>query len=136
MKKSIQIINPATTSEDGNAVVIYDRAFGNPTFSLDQVITHEIGHILYLRLALADRDDYLHAMGWKSELGGSFTPRSNNFISSRSKDDPFEDFAENISFFLMAPMKLKSEVPKAHQWISIKFINNFKMKPECQLEKI
>ena len=43
MKKSVDIINPGTTLEDGHFIVLYDRAFGHTMWTTEEVLLHEIG---------------------------------------------------------------------------------------------
>lgn len=131
MRKSVDIINPGTTNKSGDVIVIYDRAFENPFLSTIQTVVHEFGHIIYLNFKESDRQSYRDYLKWTRSPTHSES-RSGSFISSRSKDNVDEDFAENISFFLLEPLQAKAIVPLAYEWISQKFSKKFKLKEECQ----
>ncbi len=133
MTKSIDRINPATTADSGKVIVIYDNFFENLGLG-EQVITHELGHVMYLSLSRRDRENYKNTLGWK-KADSDVDLRPGNFISSRAKDNADEDFAENISYFLNDSEKLKSQIPTAYKWIQNKFSKNFKLKEACQNEK-
>jgi len=130
MDKSVQIVNPGTTQD--NSIVLYDYAFRDPPFSLERVVVHELAHILYLNMNDDDENDYHKDMGWKKKNG---SVRKGPFINSKAKDNPQEDFANNIESFLFESDTLKSSVPLAHKWISKKFSKNFKLEEKCQNEK-
>lgn len=134
MKKSVDIINPAATSKDGSTIVIYDRAFHNPFWTIKEVILHEIGHVVFINLDAVDRSSYSASAGWKKSISG-IERRLGDFVSSRAKDDINEDFAENFSFFLHSQNILKEKVPRTYEWFMKKYKNNFKMNEECSNEK-
>jgi hypothetical protein len=129
MKTSGDKINPGATSEDGSSIAIYDRAFDNPFWSLSSVITHEIGHSFFQSLTAQDREDYSKALGW--HIIDQTYIRGGDFVNSRAKDDPKEDFAENFSFYLLSPEELKAKVPKANDWIIKKLKRSLKLKDGC-----
>ncbi len=133
-KKSVDVINPATTSKNGKEIVIYDRAFQSPFWSLSSVVTHEIGHVVFINLSSSDRKAYSALLGWKMSKGVSES-RSGEFISSRARDSLDEDFAENFSFFLLSRNELKLKVPKGYEWFIKKYKENFKLKEDCNNEK-
>lgn len=131
MKKSTDAINPATTDYSGKYIVIYDRAFENPFWTTESVITHELGHIIFLNMSYRDQQKYSAALGWNKALGFE-EARPGPFISTRAKDDKNEDFAENFSFFLLDPSSLNSKVPIAYKWFSTQFSKDFKLKQDCE----
>lgn len=131
MKKSSDIINPASTSKNGTSIVIYDRAFNSPFWSLNDVITHELGHVIFLNLNQNEQKSYLKTLGWK-QSSESEDFRSGDFVSLRAKDNFYEDFAENFSFFLLSRDILRSKVPKAYDWLVKKFTTDLKLKEECK----
>ncbi len=131
MKKSVDIINPATTDGSGKSIVVYDIAFENPSWSTSNVITHELGHVIFLNMSRVERQKYSASLGWNKSLGSDET-RAGEFVSSRAKDNPNEDFAENFSFFLVNPNTLKTKVPEAHKWFVGKLSSHFKLKEDCK----
>lgn len=134
MQKSVAIINPATTSLRGDVIVIYDRAFNNPFWALEEVVLHEMGHVAFLNLNEAERRSFKNQMGWKQSLSGdSF--RKGEFVSSRAKDSPEEDFSESFIFFLKDSESLKAKNSKAYEWFIKKYSVNFKYKKDCENEK-
>lgn len=134
MQKSIVAINPATTSSNGKSIVLYDRAFNNPFWSTEDVVLHELGHVSYLYLSEADRRSFKDKMGWKQSLIGD-SSRKGEFVSSRAKDSPEEDFAESFSFFLKNPDFLKEKSIKAYERLLKKYSDGFKYKKDCMYEK-
>ncbi len=134
MLKSVVVSNPATTSSNGKTIAVYDRAFNNPFWSMEDVLLHEIGHVSYLNLSESERLSFKNKMGWKQSLAGD-SSRNGDFVSERAKDSPEEDFAENFVFFLKDTDFLKSKNIKAYQWFSTKYSINFKYKKECEYEE-
>jgi hypothetical protein len=134
MKESIVLTNPGTTAGAGDKIAIYDRAFKNPFHSTSQVIVHELAHVIFLRFKKSERRSYQDFLKWKINRDRSAS-RIGDFISSRAKDSIAEDFAENISYFLFEPARLRSTVPRAHEWISKTFSKDFKLKEGCPSEE-
>lgn len=131
VEKSVALPNPGTTSATGRFIVIYDRAFDHPLWSLQDVVIHELGHILLINLKKADRLSYEKALGWKTTRAKTQT-RNGPFISNRAQADIQEDFAENIKFILLAPENLKNIVPQAYHWIFKNISKEFKLKEVCK----
>ena len=131
MKKSVDIVNPATTSYDGKAIVLYNNTFGHPSWSIQEVLLHEIGHSIYAGYSAADQQQYEKTLGWKKDNQGSYS-KVGSFVSVRAHDDPIEDFAENLRFLLLNPEKLKSHNSQAFDWFSVKYKKQLKLKKECQ----
>lgn len=130
MEKSVQIVNPGTMQD--NAVVLYDAAFSDSPFNLENVIVHELAHVLYASMSKIDYKEYEKVMGWDDKLA---SVRSGPFINSKAKDNPDEDFANNVENFLLNNEKLKNKVPTAYNWIVKKFSKDFKMKDKCKNDK-
>ena len=130
MQTSVAVINPATTSLMCTTVVIYDRAFNNLFWSFEDVVLHELGHVSYLYLNNAERLSFKDQMGWRQSLNGD-SSREGDFVSSRAKDSPEEDFAESFLFFLKDPNFLKSKNIQAYEWLIKKYSVNFKYKKDC-----
>lgn len=128
MKTSVTRINPATTTEDGKNIVIYDRAFENPFWSTQEVIIHELGHVVYQNMGKAKQENYKVVMGWKNQTETS-RPQD-NFISSAAKHSEQEDFAENFKFYLLDKDILKNKVKKAYHWL-FKEYKNIDLKKGC-----
>lgn len=129
MDRSIQGINPATTSPE-KLIVLYDYAFKHPLFKTDRVITHELAHIIYLNFSVDEKRDYMQALGWNETPTHDFT-RSGPYLSQDANGFPEEDFAINIEFFLFENDKVKKQLPKAYKWIIHKFTNDFNLKEVC-----
>lgn len=130
MEKSVQIVNPGTTIND--SIVLYDSAFSDPPFSLENVIVHELAHVLFMNMGQSRVKDYRMALGW---YGKESKVRVGPFINSKAKDNIDEDFANNIESFLLNEELLKNKVPIAYEWISKKFSKKFKMKDKCKNDK-
>lgn len=131
MKKSVQIVNPATTHD--NSIAIYDPAFNNPIFSIDHVIFHELAHILYWNMTRAEQKNYADSLGWtRKDLTDQ---RDGEFIVPAAKKSREEDFANNIEGYLLDPNSLKNKIPAAYSWISKKYSKNLKLKEKCYNEK-
>ncbi len=126
MKKSSDIVNPGSTSEDGQAIVLYDRAFGHPNWTTDDVLLHELGHMVYAGYTKAEQDKYKSDLGWKNDQS-----RTDGFVSSRAKDDPIEDFAENFKYLLLYPDDLKRINDNAFKWFKKKYKKQLVLKKEC-----
>lgn len=88
------------------------------------------GHVSYLYLNNAERLSFKDQMGWKQSLSGD-SSRKGDFVSSRAKDSPEEDFAESFLFFLKDPNFLKSKNIQAYEWLIKKYSVNFKYKKDC-----
>lgn len=131
MEKSIGIVNPGTTQE--NSVVLYEHGLANPLFNFDNVIIHELAHVIYNNMNDSEIKDYDKTMGWK-ELKGIMT-RNGEFVKPRAADNPSEDFSYNIEFFLLDQSYLNDKIPTVVKWISKKFSKNFKLKEKCPNEK-
>lgn len=131
MEKSIGIVNPGTTQE--NSIVLYEHGLANPAFPFDNVVIHELAHVVYNNMNDNEVKDYDKIMGWK-ELKGIMT-RGGEFVKPRAADNPAEDFSYNIEFFLLDQSYLNDKIPTAAKWISKKFSKNFKLKEKCQNEK-
>lgn len=125
MKES-DIINPGTTSADGQYIVLYDRAFGHTVWTTEEVLFHELGHVLYQSMGNSKRKKYRKNAGW-DERSKIKNPDLRNFISSRSRDNDAEDFAENFKFYLLDSEDLKNKVKKIYDWF-LKEYKNIKLK--------
>lgn len=131
MKKSVDIINPGTTSEDGQSIVLYDRAFGHPMWTTEDVLLHELGHSIYVGYSDVNKQKYEKILGWKKNSQGIYS-RSGSFVSARARDNPVEDFAENIKYLLLNSNKLKNENNQAFDWFSNQYKKQLKLKKECR----
>lgn len=134
MQKSNTVTNPASTSESGKVIVIYDRTFKNPFWTAEDVILHELGHVIFLNMSKKEQRSYKNKLGWKN-VSGRDMARDDGFVSSRAKDSPHEDFAENFSFFLKDSALLKSKAPTAYEWLIKRYKIDFKLKKGCPHEK-
>lgn len=131
LKKSVQIINPGTSSE--GSIALYDRAFSNPFWKTEEVLAHEFGHIVFSDLKEIDQRSYRSAMKWTRSVDLGFS-RPGPFASSRAEDGIDEDFAENFNFFLNHPEDLKVRVPAAYTWMVTRFGRGFILKKRCKNE--
>jgi len=130
MEKSAQIVNPGTASD--SSIVLYDLAFSNPPFVLENVIVHELAHLLSTNIGRKSFEDYRRVLGWNDKIDFK---RTGPFINSKAKDSPEEDFANNIENFLLNKEVLKDKVPIAYGWIIKNFSKDFTMKDKCKNEK-
>lgn len=131
MKKSIEIINPGTTTD--GAIALYDRAFGGP-FSLGRVVAHELAHLYYSAMKQDQQRGYLNLAGW--EFQGRGRPMKPNedrqFVNKDAMSSPEEDFAHNVDTYLFEPNRLKSLSPKIFKWVENHFSKKFSLKTECK----
>ena len=130
MKKSVDIINPGTTSEDGHSIIFYDRAFGHTMWTTEEVLLHEIGHSVYAERSSADKHQYEEKLGWKKDNQGVYS-KQGSFVSTRAQDNPVEDFAENFKYLLLNPDKLKNDNNQAYDWFNNFYKKQLKLKKEC-----
>ncbi len=133
MQRSSAMGNPGSIAESGQEIVIYNIAFDGPGLSLDRIVAHELSHALFLNFSKSEIKEYEMSLGWNVVFKGQ--ARSGPFISSGSRDNVDEDFANNIEYYLYSPEELKSKVPKAYSLILNKYSKNFKLKEACIYEK-
>ena len=131
MKKSIDIINPASTSFDGKIIVLYNNTFDHPSWSTREVLMHEIGHSIYAGYSTNDKQLYEKKLAWKKDNQGIYF-KHGLFVSTRAHDNPIEDFAENFKFLLLNPEKLKSNNSQAFDWLNNQYKKQLKLKKECR----
>lgn len=131
MKKSIDIINPASTSYDGKVIVLYNNTFEHPSWSMQEVLLHEIGHSIYASYSTVDKQQYERKLGWKKDNQGGYS-RQGSFVSVRAHDNPIEDFAENFKYLLLNPEQLKSNNRQAFDWFNNQYKKQLKLKKECK----
>lgn len=131
MKKSIDIINPGSTSYDGKIIVLYNNTFEHPSWSIQDVLLHEIGHSIYEGYSSVDRQQYEKKLGWKKDNQGTYS-KHGSFVSRRAHDNPTEDFAENFKYLLLNPEKLKSDNSQAFDWFNNRYKKQLKLKKECR----
>lgn len=128
MKESEISGNPASTRPGSMDIVLYDSAFAESA-SLARILSHELAHVLFGRLSLSDREEYLLVARWFSfaERGKKpkFIRRANGFTEEDGKDSPEEDFANNVETFLFEPQRLANIVPTIHHWLTRRFGDKF-----------
>lgn len=128
MRRSKDHPNPAS-SNDGN-IVLYDPAFEKHP-GLARVLTHELAHEKYRALSREEKRSYWMATNWMNESGDPDLPpivsRGSGFVEPDGKSSPYEDFANNVEYFLFEPEKLKAVTPHAYTWIKNHFGDNFRL---------
>ncbi len=132
MKKSSQIINPGSTASDGKTIVLFDRAFENPNWTAEEVLLHELGHVYYLlNLNAKEVLKFQNDLGWNYNKVTNEFSRQGSFVSSRAKESPEEDFAENFTFVLLNKKTLIKKDSIVGKWLLKKLGNDFKLKSGC-----
>ena len=131
MQKSVDIVNPASTSYDGKIIILYNNTFGHPSWNIQDVLMHEIGHSIYAGYSAVDKQLYEKKLGWKKDNQGIYS-RIGSFVSTRAHDNPMEDFAENFKYLFLNPEKLKSDSAQAFDWFNKKYKKQLKLKKECK----
>ncbi len=131
MKKSIDIVNPASTSYDGKIIILYNNTFEHPSWSMQEVLLHEIGHSVYEGYSAVGKQQYEKKLGWKKGKQGIYL-KQGSFVSVRAHDNPTEDFAENFKYLLLNPEKIKGDNTQAFDWFNEKYKKQLKLKKECR----
>ena len=126
MIESVSKGNPASTNM--NNVILYDSAFKFKVHA-EQILAHELSHILYRNIPAGQKKDFAIASGWEklkqrsSWRFGSKKP----VIESDSRSSIEEDFANHIEHYLFKNKSLEKSSPKAYKWIKGAFGEDFKL---------
>jgi len=113
-KKSNVPNNPATSSPETKIIVLYDSSFKMNT---RRIIIHELAHLLWTRLSAKEIKSYLNTSRWVEPIKGFFIYNRTSFSAPDGKQNPEEDFANNIEYYFSEPKKFKSRFPKISLWI-------------------
>ena len=130
LKTSAQLEeNPAANFQ--NAIALYDRAFESK-LNVARVLGHEFTHLFYRSLSFAEQFDYAKTAEWKGRVWNELTDSEltlvrKGIVEEDSQNNPEEDFANNIEYFLFDPKTLKEKSPKVYEWISKKFGDRLRM---------
>ncbi len=131
LKTSAQLPeNPAANFQ--NQIALYDKAFESKR-NVARVLGHEFSHIYFQGMEKPEQVDYAIAAEWEATLWNGLrdkelTLNRKGFVEDDSQNNPEEDFANNIEYFLFNPKTLKEKSPKVYDWISKKFGGNFKLR--------
>ena len=114
---------PAVAWPDAGYLEFMEVAFRNASDSqIHRLIIHEKAHFLWEHL-FDDRlrQDWIRLGGWyrndRASSGWS-TTRQIEFVSAYAHDEnPNEDMAESIAYFLVSPDKLRSRAPAKYEFI-------------------
>ena len=121
--------NPSTSAK--GVIVLYNSAF-DQSHTLSEVLAHELAHENYRHLSPEDIKSYTEENGWNNpkDVGGPnlWIPTRTNYVEPDGHDSPWEDYANNIQYFLFHPAKLRFVTPSAYDWIKHHFDDNFKIR--------
>lgn len=126
-------LNPAA-GRNGE-VALYDRAFFSDQ-NLTRILAHEFAHEVYRQMYGEDKGlSYASAADWlqvKNRKTGDLmlVPNRDGFVEEDGKENPNEDFSNNIEYFLFNPTVLKEKTLKVYHWILKKFGDKFKLGKE------
>lgn len=89
---------------------------------LHRLIIHEKSHFVWQHLFTSElRDDWARLGGWyqdKKSASGWYTTKTAEFVSAYAhQNNPDEDMAESISYFVINPDKLKSRSAPKYEFI-------------------
>ncbi len=114
---------PAVAWPDAGYIEFMEEAFRNASDSeIHRLIIHEKAHFLWAHLFDEQlRQDWIKLGGWyrndKARSGWS-TNKQTEFVSSYAHDEnPNEDMAESIAYFVVNPDKLRSRAPAKYEFI-------------------
>ena len=129
MKKSNFYPNPATSADV--ILALYDTAF-DFSKSLERIIVHELAHQNFIDLSEKERQDYRLATRYLPKIESDqkiyWVPRKVGYVAEDGKNSTTEDYANNIEYYLFDSDKLKTETPKAYDWIRKHFGSDFGLK--------
>jgi hypothetical protein len=131
IKTSVQLPeNPAANFQ--NQIALYDKAFENRQ-NVARVLGHEFSHTFYQGLTFPEQFDYAKTAEWEGKLGTSLkdtelTLSRSGIVEEDSQNNPEEDFANNIEYFVFNPKTLKEKSPQVYNWISKKFGDKLKLR--------
>ncbi len=131
LKTSAQLPeNPAANFQ--NQIALYDRTFESKQ-NVARVLGHEFTHLFYRTLTFAEQFDYAKTAEWKGRVwnglaGRELTLVRKGAVEEDSQNNPEEDFANNVEYFLFNPKTLKEKSPKVYEWISKKFGDKLKLR--------
>jgi hypothetical protein len=127
MTESISKENPATSNFEN--IVLYDLAFKHKV-PLEQILTHELAHVLYYTLDRDQIKEFAHSADWKSVQSSSnvwVTKNDKIFIEKDSRSSVIEDFANHIEHYLFKNESLKKSSQESYHWINKTFGKEFKI---------
>ena len=114
---------PAVAWPDAGYIEFMEEAFRSASDSqIHRLIIHEKAHFLWAHL-FDDRlkQDWIELGGWylnNRADGGWSTTKQTEFVSAYAHgENPNEDMAESIAYFLVNPDKLRSRAPTKYEFI-------------------
>ena len=84
-----------------------------------RLVIHEKAHFLWEHLfSRSTKDKWIELGGWYEEGDAWFTTKTTEFVSAYAhSENPNEDMAESISFFVINPDKLRSRSPAKYEFV-------------------
>ena len=126
--KTSGIYNLNPGSQHKHEIVLYDEAFGERQ-NMARVLAHEFAHELYSQFSDSETDDYNKVADWITRDLPSgrkmIIPNRDGYVEEDGQDNPGEDFANNIEYYLFNPENLKILSPKVYEWIHAHYGDNF-----------
>ncbi len=127
-KSSLDNLNPA--SGQPGVIALYDQAFQSKQ-ELARVLAHELAHEAYRQLSDDEATSYGKVAQWtvvSTPSGNQIAvPLRENFSEDDGKENPNEDFSNNIEHFLFSPVGLQSKNPDIYRWLQKKYGDSFKL---------
>ena len=114
---------PAVAWPDHGYVEFMDRAFLSGSVQhMHRLVIHEKAHFLWAHLFDEPlKEDWIELGGWyrdESSPSGWSTTRQTQFVSAYAHlENPNEDMAESIAFFVVNPDKLKSRAIDKYEFV-------------------
>ena len=116
-------LNPDATAvawPSAGYIEFMESAFkGGITKQTQRLILHEKAHFLWHYLFDEQlKSDWIEIGGWFQEGGRWFTTKQTEFVSAYAHgENPNEDMAESISYYIVNPNKLRSRSPAKYEFI-------------------
>lgn len=112
--KSIFLDNPASSAPSAKIIVLYDSAFNG---DLSRYLAHELAHVLYDRLSDEEKKSLHKISLWTKTKNGEFSTERKKFSEIDGRDDPDEDFSNNVEHYLFEKKSFKKNYPKIFNWL-------------------
>ena len=111
---------PAVAWPSEGYIEFMESAFkGGITKHTQRLILHEKAHFLWAHLFDEQlKRDWQKVGGWFLKDGQWFTTKQTEFVSAYAhRENPNEDMAESISYYIVSPNKLRSRSPAKYEFI-------------------
>lgn len=92
---------------------------GGDSDGIHRLILHEKAHFLWHYLFDEQlKQDWIELGGWKQDGDDWYTAKQTEFVSAYAHgENPNEDMAESISYYIVSPDKLRSRSPAKYEFI-------------------